>query len=141
MFQIEHFYKCIFYILLSLHTLLCSIEVNCLVNLKLKMKLYNLPCLMEEDICRFQTIQLEFPKAKEILEMHMILVHGRPESRDKCDSCDRDTKNDTEINQDDNEAICDEVHEALHNVPEHSIESNATTAVSNTNEANQVSLM
>ena len=69
-------------------TLLCSIEVILLGQSTAKMKLYSLPCLLEGDICRFQTIQLEFPKAKEILEMHMILVHGRPESRDKSDSCD-----------------------------------------------------
>ena len=144
MFQIEHLHKCIVYIFLSLHILLCSIEVNCLVNLKLKMKLYNLPCLMEEDTCRFQTIQLEFCQAKELLEMHMVLVHGRPELRNKCDSCDKDTKNNQEIIDssfdDEMKAICDEVNEAVHNVPGYSIESNATTAVSNTNEVNQVSV-
>ena len=75
MFQIEHLYKCILYILLSLHTLLCSIEVILLGQSTAKMKLYSLPCLLEGDICRFQTIQLEFPKAKEILEMlHYLML-------------------------------------------------------------------
>ena len=42
---------------------------------KAMMKLYSLPCLLEEDTCRFRTIKLEFSKAKEILELHMKYVH------------------------------------------------------------------
>ena len=84
------------------------------------MKLYNLPCLLEEDSCRFQTIQLEFWQAKEILKMHMELVHGCPEQKDKCNSCDRDTyvKDDKDIIEDNVKAICAKKDEADHNVSE-----------------------
>ena len=80
------------------------------------MMLYSLPCLLEEDNCRFQTIQLEFSQSKEILEMHMTLVHGRPEWRSKCDSCDRDTLvNDDKVKDifdNDKRALLDKVEEA-----------------------------
>ena len=70
------------------------------------MKLFMLPCLLEEDCCRFRTIKLEFSKAKEILQMHMKHVHGRPDPNYKCDNCDRDTKisDSKEITEDNNEA-------------------------------------
>ena len=73
------------------------------------MMLYSLPCLLEEDTCRFRTIKLEFSKAKEILELHMKYVHERLELRNNCDSSERDTnKGDgKEITEDDMKAICD----------------------------------
>ena len=106
LFQNEHLHKCILYIALSLHTLLCSLEVIAWFNLKAEMKLYSLQCLLEEDLCGFQTQMLEFCQSKEILEMHMLLVHGRPEIRNKCNSCDRDTNviNDPDIIEDDMKA-------------------------------------
>ena len=59
-----------------------------------KMKL---PCLLGDDSCRFRTIQLEFSKAKEILEMHMKLVHPVPNiGTVKSDTCDRDTNTEVE---------------------------------------------
>ena len=45
------------------------------LKLRWSMKLYSLPCILEEDTFRFRTIKLEFSKAKEILEMHMKHVH------------------------------------------------------------------
>ena len=83
---------------------------DCLVDLKAEMKLYQLKCLLEEDICRFQTQTLEFYQAKEILEMHMKLVHERPEQRLKCD-CDRDTLV-KDIIEDDKKALNDKDEEA-----------------------------
>ena len=83
------------------------------------MMLYSLPCLLEEDTCRFQTIQLEFLKAKDILEMHMLHVHGRPEWRYKCNCCDRDTlvKDDKveDIIKVEKKAICVKAEEASRN--------------------------
>ena len=80
------------------------------------MMLYSLPCLLEEDNCRFQTIQLEFSQSKEILEMHMTLVHGRPKWRSRCNSCDRDTLvNDDKVKDifdNDKRALFDKVEEA-----------------------------
>ena len=38
------------------------------------MKLMKLPCLLGGDSCDYETIQLEFYQAKEILEMHMKFV-------------------------------------------------------------------
>ena len=58
---------------------------------KAEMTLYSLSCLLEEDKCRFRTQQLEFSQSKEILEMHMVLVHGCQDF--KCGYCDRDTQN------------------------------------------------
>ena len=40
---------------------------------------FQLPCLLGDDSCQFVTIQLEFSQAKEILEMHMKLVHPVPD--------------------------------------------------------------
>ena len=49
---------------------------------------YQLPCLLGDDSCQFVTIQLEFLQAKEILEMHMKLVHPAPDLRRfQCDNC------------------------------------------------------
>ena len=78
------------------------------------MKLYNLPCLLEEDKCKFQTVPLEFAQSKEILEMHMVLVHGRPEF--KCDNCDRDTHCDTNIIEDHKEINGAKFDDIYHNL-------------------------
>ena len=89
------------------------------LDLKAKMKLFQLECLLEEDTCRFQTQSLEFWQAKEILEMHMTLVHRQ--LKYQCDSCDRDTKNDTEpeIIEEEKKAISDELDEAICEILEH----------------------
>ena len=52
--------------------------------------------------------------------MHMKLVHGRPEQRDKCNSCDRDTyvKDDKDIIEDNIKAIYTKKDEADLNVSE-----------------------
>ena len=50
-----------------------------------------LPCLLGDDSCQFITIQLEFSQAKEIIEMHMKLVHPVPVWRKfECDNCEKD---------------------------------------------------
>ena len=76
---------------------------------KAKMKLYSLPCLLEEDKCSFSTIKLEFPKAKEILELHMKYVHERLELRNNCDYSEKDTdkSGSKEITEDEMKAICE----------------------------------
>ena len=52
---------------------------------------YQLPCLLGDDSCQFVTIQLEFSQAKEILEMHMKLVHPVPDLRSfECNNCEKD---------------------------------------------------
>ena len=52
---------------------------------------YQLPCLLGDDSCQFTTIQLEFSQPKEILEMHMKLVHPVPVWRKfECDNCEKD---------------------------------------------------
>ena len=110
------------------------------LHLREKMRLYSLQCLLEEDTCGYQTLQLEFHQARKLMEMHMMLDHGRLKLRDKCDSCDRDTYvinvedviEDKEILKDEKEAISDEVDEAICEIPEHSDEGNATTAIRNT---------
>ena len=52
---------------------------------------YQLPCLLGDDSCQFTTIQLEFPQAKEILQMHMKLVHPVPDLRRfECVNCEKD---------------------------------------------------
>ena len=103
-------------------------EVIAWSDLKAKMKLYSLSCLLEEDKCRFQTQQLEFSKAKEILEMHMVLVHVR---RYKCKSCDRDTcdKDNKDIIEDDTEALCTKVDEADNDALEEPSEIDDSTSV------------
>ena len=78
---------------------------------------------MEEDTCRFQTQSLEFWQSKEILEMHMRLVHGLRVN--KCDDCERDTKVDTEII--DNGAISDNLDEAICEIKQYSDEGKAIT--------------
>ena len=95
------------------------------------MKLFMLPCLLEEDCCRFKTIKLELSQAKEILEMHMKHVHGRPDSNYRCDDCDRDTNfsDDKEIIEDDKEVTRDANNEALYDAPEQLDERKASTAV------------
>ena len=52
--------------------------------------------------------------------MHMLLVHGRPEIRNKCNSCDRDTNviNDPDIIEDDMKARFDEDKEDDFEVPD-----------------------
>ena len=72
-----------------------------------------LPCLLGGESCQFLTIQLEFSQAKEILEMHMKLVHPVPDCRkSKCDKCDRDNDS-KDIIEDDDETSC--------NVPDESV--------------------
>ena len=106
------------------------------------MKLYMLPCLLEEDRCTFRTIKLEFFKAKEILEMHMKHVHERLDCICKGDNCDRDTNigDDKEIIEDVKEAICDENNEALQNAPELLDDKKASTAERDTTNKNETSL-
>ena len=66
-----------------------------------------LPCLLGDDSCRFRTIQLEFSKAKEILEMHMKLVHPVTNiGKVKSETCDRDTNTKNDALKNDNEALC-----------------------------------
>ena len=99
---------------------------DCLADLKAEMKLYQLQCLLEEDICSFQTQPLEFYQAKEILEMHMNMVHERPEQRLKCDYCDKDTSV-KHIIEDDIKALNDEDEESGLDSPKQlNVEADAT---------------
>ena len=105
---------------------------DCLVDLKAEMKLYQLKCLLEEDVCRFQTQTLEFFQAKEILEMHMKLVHERPEQRLKCDYCDKDTSV-KHIIEDDIKALNDKDEESGLDSPNQlNVEADAKPLDSNT---------
>ena len=72
--------------------------------------------------------------------MHMMLVHGHPALRNNCDSCDRDTKlnGDKDIKED--EAISDEINEAICEILEQSNEGYATSAVRNTADQDETSL-
>ena len=103
------------------------------------MKLYSLMCILEEDKCKFQTQQLEFSKAKEILEMHMMLVHGQ---RYRCNSCDRDTcdKDNKDIIEDDIEALCTKDDEADCDVLEEPSEIDDPTSVRNPTKQNEASI-
>ena len=60
--------------------------------------------------------------------MHMLLVHGRPEIRNKCNSCDRDTNviNDPDIIEDDMKARFGEDKEDDFEVPDKPDDSKAT---------------
>ena len=68
---------------------------------------YQLPCLLGDDSCQYITIQLEFSQAKEILEMHMKLVHPVPDLRKfECD-CEKDNSTKDIIDDKvDNETSC-----------------------------------
>ena len=82
--------------------------------IKAKMKLYQLSGLLEEDTCSYQTQQLEFWQAKEILEMHMRLVHPVTNHReDKSDTCDRDTNTSSDDLENDEKALCSDATEDL----------------------------
>ena len=80
---------------------------------------FQLPCLLGDDSCQFVTIQLEFSQAKEILEMHMKLVHPVADWRKfECENCEKvnATKDIIEDGNNDktscnvlNETICEEV--------------------------------
>ena len=67
--------------------------------------------------------------------MHMTLVHGQ--FRNKCDNCDRDTKHDTEIIEDEKKAISDELDEAICEIPQHLDEGKASTAARSTKDQNE----
>ena len=73
--------------------------------------------------------------------MHMLLVHGRPAQRDKCDSCDRDTKviNDKDIIEDEKEAVSGEINEAICEITEHTDEEKPTNDLRDTSDQNETS--
>ena len=65
--------------------------------------------------------------------MHMRIVHGL--RANKCDECDRDTKVDTEIIE--NEAISDDIDEAICKITQYSDEGKASTALRDTTDENE----
>ena len=107
-------------------------------DLKAKMELYSLLCLLEGDKCRFQTQQLEFSKAKEILQMHMMLVHVR---RYNCNFCDRDTcdNDNKDVIEDDKEALCNKDDEAYCDFLEEPSEIDDPTSVRKPTKQNEAS--
>ena len=82
------------------------------------MKLIKLPCLFGGDSCSYETIQLKFSQAKDILEMHMRLVH--PVMKIQCESCGKRTKpkDIIEHDSDDEATSCDKPKPVVHESPE-----------------------